>query len=150
MSADISDGRGYWGSPYKVNLETNANRLIKMDSTDWELVEQNLHKVRELLDEEVKWTKRSLARDSQGMYVPPASVDAVCWCLTGAVEKVTVGGQPWVDAILHLHDTLQKLTLFTPNVAVWNDIGPLGYQGVIQLLDEAIDDAQEKTLHGLP
>lgn len=44
-------------------------------------------KVYELLSEESKWTKRALARDIKGIEVDVNSVEAVSWCLIGALRK---------------------------------------------------------------
>lgn len=44
-------------------------------------------KVRELLDVESKWTAHAFARDSKHRSIHEDRSEAVCWCLTGAINK---------------------------------------------------------------
>jgi hypothetical protein len=44
-------------------------------------------KVKELLDSPAKWTQRSFARDFHGNPTSSGDPTAVCWCLSGAINK---------------------------------------------------------------
>lgn len=43
--------------------------------------------VQALLSDPSKWTRRIVARDAQGDGVEPDDQAAVCWCLSGALER---------------------------------------------------------------
>lgn len=44
-------------------------------------------KISTLLNRKSKWTKSAFARDIDGKVVKHNSPEAVCWCLSGAVDK---------------------------------------------------------------
>lgn len=44
-------------------------------------------KVKELLSDESKWTRKAYARDSHGVMIEPRSPSACCWCISGAIER---------------------------------------------------------------
>ena len=52
------------------------------------LLEQ-AREVRELLSVRARWTKGADARDGNGEATGAINKTAVCWCLDGAIEKVT-------------------------------------------------------------
>lgn len=43
--------------------------------------------VLDLLSDASKWTQNASARDAQGKSVHPTAIEAVCWCVIGAVAK---------------------------------------------------------------
>ena len=43
------------------------------------------------------WTKEYLARDSWGIATPLNSVNAVCWCMLGALSKADVDWENYIS-----------------------------------------------------
>ncbi len=48
-----------------------------------------LCKLRELLSDESRWTRGTLARSEDGLPVGPCHDAAQCWCLLGGIDHVT-------------------------------------------------------------
>jgi len=44
-------------------------------------------KVKELLADPARWTKRSFSRDKWGYQIHPRDEQAICWCIAGGIEK---------------------------------------------------------------
>ena len=50
-----------------------------------------LRAARRLLTPKKRWTQAASARNTRGRSVEPVSKAAACWCLMGAIERVTAG-----------------------------------------------------------
>lgn len=46
-----------------------------------------LKAARDLISDRSRWTTGDFAKDADGLPVPAASPDAVCWCSVGAIYK---------------------------------------------------------------
>lgn len=44
-------------------------------------------KIKELFNDKKKWTQYHSARDSKGFPCKPTASAAVCWCLSGAIQR---------------------------------------------------------------
>lgn len=59
-----------------------------------------LREAADLIEPEGAWTRHELARSASGATVSPSSGAAVCWCVAGAMQRVTgsdaaVGMRSW-------------------------------------------------------
>lgn len=93
-----------------------------------------------LLHEERRWTQHAHARSEDGIAVKPTSPDAVCWCVQGAVAKVsnTFGIiDPQLIRYLDAFMEWKHPGRFT-NFGDFNDYHT--YDVVIGLVKEAIDN----------
>lgn len=52
-----------------------------------------LREARELISDPERWTWGYFAYDAKGNMVEAREISAVCWCASGAILKVTVGGK---------------------------------------------------------
>jgi hypothetical protein len=92
-------------------------------------------KVRELLSAPEAWTKGYYANDKDGGMVYPESEEAVCWCLSGAINRCYSGlsDRRFAEAKLeasirelfpnlkvHQHDSL--IVAFNDHKATYGDI----------------------------
>lgn len=82
-------------------------------------------KVYELLDTPEKWTQSVYAMDSRGRVVEPADEAAVCWCLSGALQRCY--GETGSTQYALVAD---RLPLTIP---AWNDFMGRTYEDVIAL-----------------
>lgn len=104
--------------------------------------------MKELLDDPKKWTKEALARDKSHWYIDPLKPEATCWCLSGAMLKVT--GQHSNFGIQHpawFYDAgfiLRKV--LDDNYLTWQDREDTTYQQVMDLLHYAMRVDQEEIL----
>lgn len=89
-------------------------------------------KVRELLSDERRWTTGAHARDSAGQVVCYTSLDAVCFCLAGAVRRC----YPVVEAekiLLRMHDVLAPTYGSTP---CFNDDPKTSFTDILKFVEE--------------
>jgi len=86
-------------------------------------------KIRELLSDELTWTKGASGRTREGFSCLPDSVDAVRWCLSGAVERCYEGrlGIPIFGRI--------ERALAMGEVMDWNDAPERTFAEVKALVD---------------
>jgi hypothetical protein len=92
-------------------------------------------KAYELLSDSSKWTKGAGARDNDGIRCSPASPDAVCWCLFGAITRC-------YDNPFQIAAMVEKLISETYNEGYYkaesfNDAPDTTYNDIISLLKEA-------------
>jgi hypothetical protein len=88
-------------------------------------------KVRELLCDESKWTQYANARDGYGLQTSADSPDAVCWCLSGAIDKC------YGDCYGNNHRIWILVLDNLPSaygIGYWNDTH--SYEDVKKLVDE--------------
>jgi hypothetical protein len=84
-----------------------------------------------LLGDPSRWTQGELARDENGRKVHPDDCRAVCWCLSGAHQKVYGFSGKGLNAVLiHIE------THFGQTIPVWNDDIKRTYEDVIKFLRE--------------
>ena len=100
-----------------------------------------LKEVRVILSDKNRWTMNHLATDSNGFFVPINNVDAVCWCLSGALCLVT--GEKYSEPsekYNYFYKWLNKMSLKefgAINIETLNDHD--GYDTVIKFLDITIE-----------
>lgn len=103
--------------------------------------------VKALLSDESKWTKGYTARDANGKGTFADDPNAVCWCLTGAIDK-TKTNTGSIDFIVE-HVLTDFMPVFIEHhyqrpsfgrIAVWefNDLERTSYLDVIAFLDFCI------------
>lgn len=105
-------------------------------------VRDTLVQVRELLSDPRRWIQGWDAKNAEGMGEFPDDAHAVCWCLDGALGKVTVTadgcftGRNYDKARGVLGDILQA-RFGDRSVITFNDTHK--HEEVLSLLDEAIE-----------
>ena len=96
---------------------------------------QALLKAADLLERK-GWTQNVAARDVAGQSISCASKEAVCYCVDGAIQAVTVGSctpyTDWAQTRATLRDYLD-----IPSLIVWNDNPRRTKEEVIVALREA-------------
>lgn len=106
-------------------------------------VKEILTGARELIATPESWTKGVFARDASGAKVASSNLQAVCWCLKGALSVAATACcmgdefEPLMDAEV----LLEKLLGGRP-VALWQDETQRTHEEVIALLDRAIETAK--------
>lgn len=102
---------------------------------DPESVKASLVAVRELLADKSRHTTRVYARNERGAHVDAESSRAVCWCLVGAVRKVT----DYKKRQYHYNWVLNALFKASGYEGIYelND-QPKSHKKVLKLLDKAI------------
>jgi len=93
---------------------------------------------RALLSDKTKWTQEVFARDPVGTAVNLYSPLAACWCLEGAIGKVSSELGTGMGAAA---DLLRKQLPDGTSLIDWNDSKERTYQDVVDLLDKAIAEA---------
>ena len=103
-----------------------------------------LREVRAQIEDENRWTKGALARDSDGRPRDPTGESATCWCLAGAV--IVAVDRAYVDDIIRLLDRCVPngpwgLAAEHPYVR-YNDHDDVTHADVLRLLDQAIEEVR--------
>lgn len=65
-----------------------------------------LKAARELLNDEERWTQKSFAKDIHGFPVAAGSSDAVCFCMMGALAKVSESNT--IVSAVYLNESAQS------------------------------------------
>lgn len=101
-----------------------------------------LKKARALIDIPEKWTKGYAARDKRDRPISFSAEGAVCFCLLGAIAKVTVGSQGG-PAMASVTDFFQDLIpMPSSGIMLFNDNKFTTHADIMQLLDTAIAKAE--------
>ena len=101
--------------------------------------------VRELIADAKNWTQQVGAKDKNGDFAFPTGEDAVCWCLTGAIEaalykKGLYTYDNWCDIKPHFVTTLrQHWPEFGAGLVCFNDTPEREHADVLRLVDLTID-----------
>jgi hypothetical protein len=95
---------------------------------------QVISEVRELFEDESKWTQFANARNESGHMVDARSPAAVCWCLNGAIE-LKAGGYD-TDAYSETYELIYRVETHPITLNDCDD-----YDAVIALLDKVINKA---------
>jgi len=84
------------------------------------------------------WTQGAASRGPSGLTTNPTNSEAVCWCLTGAIdaEPQATGGEK-VGAMIKL-DALARKAGYESAVE-FNDFDTTTKQDVLELLEKAVD-----------
>lgn len=87
--------------------------------------------IRALLSFDDKWTQHWFARDKNGSSCDAGNKNAVCWCISGAFQKVS--GKSFSST------EFNEFSKLFPNqaVSIWND-SQKSYNAVAKRLDEII------------
>ncbi len=102
-----------------------------------------LTKARELLAVPERWTKRAEARNTKRREVYWSSEDAVCWCLAGAISKIS----PSMRDAWRAEDALDAVAPPAPRSSerpyiAFNDRRSTTHADILALLDRAIAKAR--------
>ena|SRR3990167_1311127 len=103
----------------------------------------DLKAARALLSNSKRWTKGAFAKRTKRsvVWVSPFSVEATCWCLMGAIRKVTDDNDTAnVVAIDALEECLPEIYHHFA-LSVFNDAQTTKHKDVMALLDCAIENA---------
>jgi hypothetical protein len=94
---------------------------------------EDLCAVRELLDRPSRWTKGAFARNDAGVVVSPLSENAVCWCLLGAMHKVTGLSESRYE------DLVRALDMAKPRIPWLGCLNEYAkHEEILELIDRAI------------
>ncbi len=93
-------------------------------------------KVSELLTDESKWCKRTMAKDISGYGVPFDSAYAVCWCLLGAAAACGYTSAEMAAFEKAICAVAPMSAVDTTNVAIalWQDAAERTFDQVYELL----------------
>lgn len=91
-------------------------------------------KVRELLTDKSKWTKRAFARTKEGGATNVSDTNATCFCLVGALLKCYNDDNEFSYNLNRLNMVVIKLG--TPSISLWNDSPNRTFEEVKQLVEE--------------
>ena len=94
-----------------------------------------LKAARELLTPKGAWTQWDYARDKNGMSVPSSQDEAKCFCLLGAILRVSRES----GCLVGLTKVEAKLSKVVGNYIDWNDAPGRTQQEVLDLLDKVIE-----------
>ena len=73
-------------------------------------------KVKELLTDESKWTKKAWTRNGAGEICGVNAPEACCWCLSGAIDFCYSSFREKYEIVGRITRELRGVSLFT-----WND-----------------------------
>ena len=99
-----------------------------------------IKQVKELLSEKERWTKNHSARNADGEFVEPYKKEiAVCWCLSGAIERVAFELDTSYISVRNPFDTTRKQH-FPGFIGIidFNDSPETEHSDVLLLLDLTI------------
>ena len=112
-----------------------------------------LKEAREIITPEDRWTKGVLARDKQGDAISPDSIEAVCFCAMGAIDKAAYmqeyplssdvpdigAGEIAAEVICLLGEEVnRRYRGGTISVNAWNDDPSTTHKDVLKMFDRAI------------
>lgn len=116
-------------------------------------------KITEVLSDESKWARNTLARDKYLAAVDPTDALAVCWCLDGAIDKCysTFEDRAKVCKIARQAIDTKYPSLINQGhtdfgaIAIFNDSTETKFQDVFEIAkitDEQLGKENEKCLEG--
>lgn len=95
-----------------------------------------LTKARELITPRSAWAREAYARDENGIEVDPHDPRATCFCMIGAILKVTGLS---TDEVNHTSFTLLELATGWSETPEFNDNGGTTHDEVLRAFDRAIN-----------
>lgn len=99
-----------------------------------------LERAAALIEPEGAWTRGTYSLDASGERVPPASREAACWCLYGAIDRVLAGKR--ADPHHHPDDYLYRALGAGP--ADFNDAPDRTQPEVVAALRKAAELARSE------
>lgn len=103
---------------------------------------KNLVAVRDLLSDPKRWTKNAVARNSAGQVTEVLGSSATCFCLMGAIQRVTdLDYRMEVDAATLIYAEQIRRNNEGVGITLFNDNAFTTHKDVINLLDAAIANA---------
>jgi hypothetical protein len=112
--------------------------LYWMKETDLERLRDTFATAKLLVER--GWCQRTYAQDSSGTGVSPTSPNAVCWCVTGAVDcaaRTTGGGGPIVHGAFFV--VFMEVMRTTIGPATWNDHPQRTKKEVVEMFQRVLD-----------
>ena len=105
-----------------------------------------LQSAREIIADPARWTKNAVARNAAGKEVPASHPEAVCWCVTGAIGRVT--GYPDIERYRALK-VLQNAQIYDIGAqpqwtTIYNDFFLTTHADILRLFDAAIVRAEKE------
>lgn len=101
-----------------------------------------LKATRELLSAPERWTKGRYARNADGSCVPPTAPGAVCFCLEGALCRVTAGMERAELLVCEARIALERHggsdSLRRNGIVAWNDRKIRKFEQVTKALERTI------------
>jgi hypothetical protein len=101
---------------------------------------RNTMKVKDILSDPSKWTQGAPARDQLGEECPPASPQAVKYCVLGAIAKAYPKREDRIAAAWRVRDAVIDLGWRCRNplaISVWNDYQRRTFEEVRQVIEKA-------------
>lgn len=110
-----------------------------------------LEQAKKLVQDPTQWTRHVMARTSEGTPCNPKDADATCFCISGAVWKVTAGEGRDIDhsvVMRALNNHTCDVSKYTfHSVTEFNDYSKTDHAQVMRLFDQTL--ARERHRHGL-
>lgn len=100
-----------------------------------------LIKAKELISAEENWTKHCIAKDKNGFPCTVNSPDAVAYCASGAIRKVSKPFVSALKAIKYLNKAAYPKTLIA-----LNDSSSTSHEDVMEMFDKAIELSIKDTI----
>lgn len=111
-----------------------------------------LHAAGDLLEKPGAWTQGNFACDAHGKAVSSYDTDAVCWCASGALRKVSshlyalaIPGESMPVPFLDARACLRQITGIH-NIATWNDVIACTQEEVVNTFRKAEQLAKDQGL----
>lgn len=103
--------------------------------------------VKALLSSPDKWTQNSMARTSDKVPVNSGDPEAQCWCVSGALSKVTGGlNTDWNMGMWIMAKAISPSLPIAVSIPGWNDSHNRTYEDVVAMLDRAIAIEKQKAV----
>ncbi len=93
-----------------------------------------------LLAEPPSWTKGKSARNAEGNRTEPTRDDAVCWCLLGAIYRITNYD---CNLFIVINNIMRGLVNNTA-ITAYNDNPTTTHADILKLIDAAIEQQKSK------
>lgn len=93
-----------------------------------------------LLAEPSSWTKGKPARNAEGNRIAPTSDNAVCWCLLGAIYRITYYDHNLFTVICGIMNRLVN----SLGLSTYNDDPTTTHADILKLIDTAIEQQKSK------
>jgi hypothetical protein len=108
---------------------------------------QTLIAAKQLLSDPKHWIKGDLAKNESGAVVDPMASDAICWCMNGAMIKVTESNNlARIIQEMDAQDYLYK-AIPVPYVSSYNDADETTHQDIMNVFDKAIELSRKEKSH---
>lgn len=93
-------------------------------------------KVRELLSDKSKWTKRAYARNAKGEKIESWNPDAVCFCLKGAINRCYQDSTEHALVADKVENAIARKDGFNIGIACFNDRESTTFSDIKKLVEE--------------